>query len=78
MGNPASFVCYSFFVGTLFYTCFAVSSLYFQGKPVGAVSAFITRNYPRRPAAASLFVSSVGLFLLMIVKCDVNKDVSFA
>ena len=45
---------------------------------MGAVSAFITRNYPRRPAAASLFVSSVGLFLLMIVKCDVNKDVSFA
>ena len=42
-----------------------------------AVSAFTTGNYPRQPAAASLFLNSVDLSFLMEVKSDVYKGINF-
>ena len=50
----------------------------FQGKPMGAVSAFTTRNYPRQPVAVYLFVIFVNLFFMFEFKFDVIEDISSA
>ena len=57
---------------------FVLCSPYFQEKSMGAVSAFITRNYPYEPAAAYLCVRSVNLSFMLEFKSDVIKDVSSA
>ena len=50
----------------------------FHGKPMGAVSAFITGNYPRQPAVSSLFVKFVNLLFLVEFISDLIKDISSA
>ena len=66
MTNSASSVCYSFLIDTLFYICLAVISSYFQGKPMGPVSAFTTENYRRQPLLLFLFFFDFCRFVCFV------------
>ena len=45
---------------------------------MGAVSGFMTGNYPHQPVVVYLFVKSANLSFLLEFKSDVIKDVSSA
>ena len=76
MTNSASRIWQSFFLSLLQY--FLLCSSYFQGKPIGAVSAFTTGNYPRQPVTVYLFVISINFSFMLEFKPDVIKDISSA
>ena len=75
-------ICASSIINCFFVRCITLNlfcSLFscFQGKPMGAVSVFMTGNCFRQSAAASLFFNLVDLSFLMKVKSDVMKNISF-